>query len=109
VFDTPLPIGPSTAAHLRQHYAVGRILHSTVDGPDAPDGHLLYVKASLTGREPVDVTNYAASHPAFPHESTADQMFTEAQFESYRMLGRSAMASVHASAITLPEFFSTKP
>ena len=31
--------------------------------------------------------SYAIAHPAFPHESTIDQFFTESQFESYRALG----------------------
>ena len=35
----------------------------------------------------MDVRNYAAAHPAFPHETTLNQWFSEAQFESYRMLG----------------------
>jgi hypothetical protein len=26
-------------------------------------------------------------HPAFPHESTAEQWFTESQMEAYRVLG----------------------
>ena len=30
---------------------------------------------------------YATAHPDFPHESTADQWFSESQFESYRSLG----------------------
>ena len=41
------------------------------------------------------VLNYAKAHLAFPHESTANQWFTEAQFESYRALGyRSVEAAV---------------
>ncbi len=36
---------------------------------------------------PADVQNYAKTHPAFPNETTADQSFDEAQFESYRQLG----------------------
>ena len=35
----------------------------------------------------MDVANYAAAHPDFPHESTANQWFGESQFESYRVLG----------------------
>jgi hypothetical protein len=50
-------------------------------------GTLVYVKSSLTGDEPADVLQYRREHPAFPHESTADQDFDEAQFESYRKLG----------------------
>lgn len=48
---------------------------------------LLYVKATLCGDEPVDVTNYGIANPPFPHQSTTNQWFTEAQLESYRMLG----------------------
>jgi hypothetical protein len=33
------------------------------------------------------VLSYAMSHSTFPHETTANQFFTESQFESYRMLG----------------------
>jgi hypothetical protein len=72
-------------------WAVASIGYSEVDrredGTPAEDGVLLYVKTSLNGTEPVDVFNYARAHPAFPHESTADQLYTEAQFESYRALG----------------------
>jgi hypothetical protein len=31
--------------------------------------------------------HYATEHAVFPHESTADQFFSESQFESYRRLG----------------------
>jgi hypothetical protein len=48
---------------------------------------LLFIKATLTGDEPVDVRNYAADHPDFPNESTLNQLFDEPQWESYRKLG----------------------
>jgi hypothetical protein len=35
----------------------------------------------------MDVLSYAVSHSTFPHETTANQFFSESQFESYRMLG----------------------
>jgi hypothetical protein len=70
------------------HFAVGRIGYSEADGPGAPDGLLVYAKATLTGDEPSDILNYARSHPAFPHEPTGQQFYSEAQFESYRVLGR---------------------
>ena len=41
----------------------------------------------LHGSEAPDVLSYRAAHPTFPHETTADQWFTEAQTESYRKLG----------------------
>ena len=36
---------------------------------------------------PVDVGSYAKASRTFPHETTADQWFSESQFESYRALG----------------------
>ena len=53
----------------------------------ASPGLLIYLKPSLTGNEPADVTEYASCHDEFPHEPTADQFFDESQFESYRALG----------------------
>jgi hypothetical protein len=66
--------------------ALGRIAYpSPADEPDI--GLLLYIKPTLTGKEPADVSYYARSHPSFPHEPTYNQFFDEAQFESYRRLG----------------------
>jgi hypothetical protein len=60
------------------------------------DGLLLDIKPSLNGTEPADVFHYARAHPSFPHESTADQLYTEQQFESYRELGSHAMSTILA-------------
>ena len=48
---------------------------------------LMYIKSTITGDEPADVTEYASKHETFPHQTTADQFFDEQQFESYRKLG----------------------
>jgi len=66
--------------------AVATIRYSAVDGK-LKDGVLIYVKPMLLGNEPPDVESYAASQCGFPHESTANQWFSESQTESYRMLG----------------------
>jgi hypothetical protein len=52
-------------------------------------GYVLYIKPGFhnDGREPADVTAYALANVAFPHETTADQFFSESQLESYRALG----------------------
>jgi hypothetical protein len=70
-----------------RHAAIGRSRYSAVDGKDAPDGTIIYIKSSLTGNEPEDVRNYAALNPCFPHQPTTDQWFDEEQFEAYRRLG----------------------
>lgn len=66
------------------HAALARVTYATDPGAVS---WLLYVKPTLTGREPVDVREYHAAHPIFPHEPTIDQFFDEAQWESYRRLG----------------------
>ena len=48
---------------------------------------LLVVKPRLTKDAPLDLIQYQATHAAFPQESTLDQFFDEAQWESYRKLG----------------------
>jgi hypothetical protein len=70
----------------RWHCAIGTIRYDR-QNPREAAGTLLYIKSSLTGDESADVLRYASLHPAFPHESTADQFFDESQFESYRALG----------------------
>jgi hypothetical protein len=50
-------------------------------------GWLLYIKPGYHGIEPADIRSYALANTMFPHETTADQWFTESQFEAYRALG----------------------
>jgi hypothetical protein len=76
-----------TATGAGRYCAIGTIGYQAVDGPQAANGTLVYLKPGFYGDEPKDIFNYATAHPAFPHESTADQWFTESQFESYRALG----------------------
>lgn len=60
----------------------------TIQYPEGgPLGHLLYLKPGFLGTEPADVRAYAAASKTFPHETTADQFFSESQMESYRSLG----------------------
>jgi hypothetical protein len=68
---------------------------------------LIVVKPTLTGDEPLDVLQYAASHPTFPQEATSDQFFDEAQWESYRKLGEHVGAQVNL--IDLDAIFNALP
>src|SRR6201993_315552 len=76
--------------------AIGRIRYSAVDGSTAPDGIIVYIKPACYGDEPRDIYEYFKRSQTFPHESTADQFFSESQFESYRMLGASTMGRLCA-------------
>lgn len=69
-------------------------------GQQAPDlGLLLYLKLSVTGNESELIQRYRALHPAFPHETTADQFFSEEQFEAYRQLGVHVAEGLFSSAL----------
>jgi hypothetical protein len=78
------PRGDHTASVRREGFycAIGTIRY-----PEGEPGLLLYIKPGLYGGEPQDIVNYANENPAYPHEPTADQWFSESQFESYRRLG----------------------
>jgi len=85
-----------------RYCAVAEIDYGCVDNsPDltlvekqALSGTLIYIKASITGDEPPDIKQYSLTHPDFPHETTANQFFNEAQFESYRHLGSVAVEKI---------------
>jgi hypothetical protein len=62
-----------------------------VDGSNAPDGIVVYIKRACSGDKPRDIYKYFRRSETFRHESTADQFFSESQFESYRMLGAHIM------------------
>ncbi len=73
---------PPADASMGPHCAIGTIAY-----PGGREGILIYVKSSLTGDENDYVIDYKRRYPEFPHETTADQLFSEEQFEVYRALG----------------------
>ncbi|MCA1634515.1 MAG: hypothetical protein LC802_12680 [Acidobacteria bacterium] len=100
------------------HFAVGSILYSrehaealgwelppaaaaraTDEGQRADElartGVIILFKPVVTGRdEPADVRQFKLENSLFPQQTTADQWFDEAQFESYRRLGHLSAYSV---------------
>ena len=79
------PLRPNENGFARQSMVAGDIHY-----PEGDTGVLLLFKPALTGTEPADVAQYQKRNPAFPHESTVDQFYNEAQWESYRRLGEHA-------------------
>lgn len=51
-------------------------------------GVLVVVKPNVCDGLPVDLVNFKAENPQFPQQATADQFFSEAQWESYFQLGQ---------------------
>lgn len=54
---------------------------------DGREGVLIYARCVLTADAPWDVRAHHHEDPAFPHNSTGDQLYTDQKFESYRALG----------------------
>src|SRR6266513_2847999 len=107
-FGIPIEFGPMSIYSRSQidtlkgpghNSAIVRIRYSVVDGSAAPDGILVYIKPACYGDEPRDIYEYFKTSKTFPHESTADQFFTETQFESYRMLGVHTMEKLCAAPV----------
>ncbi|MFZ6723453.1 hypothetical protein [Undibacterium sp. Ji49W] len=48
---------------------------------------LIVIKPRLISDAPLDLVQYHSQHTDFPQESTVDQFFDDAQWESYRKLG----------------------
>ncbi|HUA35909.1 MAG TPA: hypothetical protein VMA09_20025 [Candidatus Binataceae bacterium] len=69
-----------------KHGAIARIKY--LDEPEENEHYLILIKPTLIGEEPEDLLNYHTAHPSFPQETTAEQFFDEAQWESYRRLGQ---------------------
>ncbi|WP_284620643.1 hypothetical protein [Aquabacterium humicola] len=73
-------------------------------GEGLPRGRILYLKPSTrnTARLEVDVRNYWLGSESFPHETTADQFFSEEQMEAYRALGEETCAEALKRVLVKP-------
>jgi hypothetical protein len=90
----PKPSDHGGAMFSRHHVVAAQVVYPDDGQISIRDGAagraqslLIIVKPTVTGDEPLDVLQYAGSHPTFPQETTSDQFFDEAQWESYRKLG----------------------
>ena len=95
----PLFPGDTAKRASDKKFSVGLIQYA-----NGQTGNLIYIKPCLDMKLPKDILAYAKAAATFPHQSTADQFFDEAQFESYRELGylcadaaaRTVEAAMHA-------------
>ncbi len=97
VYILPKQSSGQAASDEARYCAVADILYDQVD-EGGVNGTLIYIKPSIVQQPspatPFDVTNYARFSRDFPHETTADQWFSETQFESYRALGEDAVCAI---------------
>jgi hypothetical protein len=100
-------VEPGPAAALgraaQQAFTIGSITFGA-NGSAPVKGHILVLDAAMVDGLPVDVHDYAESHAEFPHVSTGDQLFTDRDFEAYRMLGREIANRAVSTPVTAPLF-----
>jgi hypothetical protein len=65
----------------------GHIVYPKDGRIEQQSGQLLYIKPWLPAGAPIELTAFKRIKPDFPHDTTANQFFTESDFESYRALG----------------------
>jgi hypothetical protein len=92
------------------YHAIGTIEYNdpAADGPGCENGKVIYIKPAYHGTEGAAIQAYAKANKTFPHETTADQWFTESQFESYRALALDIANDVLEQQdvrVTLERFF----
>jgi hypothetical protein len=100
-FESCIEILPGRGERDGAYCATAVIRYSEIDGNDAPDGQIVYIKPTMRGAGPpvpYDVYSYGKSQKDFPHETTTDQWFSESQFESYRMLGYHSLRQIVGAA-----------
>lgn len=83
--------------------ALATILYPAAEGEPAATGRLLYIKSYLPEEAPVELLACKVRREDFPHESTANQFFTESAFESYRHLGNYLARTIIGAALPQPE------
>lgn len=70
-------------------------------GSAADPSWIVWLKPTLFKGLSVDITTYGRLNPDFPQQSTANQFFDEAQWESYRRLGFAMGNQLFADPATL--------
>jgi len=69
-------------------------------------GVLFIVKPNMCQGVPVDLVNFKADNPLFPQEPTTDQLFGEAQWESYFQLGQTLGGTLHLQPLQAAASFT---
>ncbi|MBR0951269.1 patatin-like phospholipase family protein [Bradyrhizobium canariense] len=85
----------------RSHFRFCRIRYPLEENDQQEEiGYLVYLKLSLTGNEGEFIRRLKFDEPSFPHHPTANQFFTEVQFEAYRALGEHVGDKMFLPSIT---------
>jgi hypothetical protein len=85
----------------------------TITYPGGIKGTLVYARTVMTEAVPFDVRAYHEGDTTFPHDSTANQLYTDQKFEAYRELGvvagQNAIIAMQAALNPQPESERVSP
>jgi len=84
-FD-PTDLQRDENGYSKSHAIIGKICY-----PGGDIGWFVSIQLTVTGREPRDVLDYRRENPRFPFQPMTNQFYDEAQFESYKSLGKTAV------------------
>ena len=93
-FVSMIPTGDEDTL-ARSAFSRTGVLEATIRFGDDPRTicRLFYIKSTFVRSDDLVLRNYKVDHPAFPHETTAAQFFSDRQFEAYRRLGYAIASS----------------
>jgi hypothetical protein len=94
-FEPRLKVGDKT---MEQYGAYASITYSEDSRGRRQTGELIYIKPWLPDGVPSELKAFKQQKDSFPHETTANQFFTESDFESYRRLGQYLAAEILTAA-----------
>ena len=72
-----------------------KIIYPDCNGQPVLPGTLIIVKPHSLKGMGLDTLSYAGRHSDFPHQTTGDQFFDEAQWEAYHQLGFQAGSAIN--------------
>lgn len=79
----PIAAKEDECERVKAHATIARVTYPGTQKQST----ILFIKPGITDDLPPDLVNYQRSKKDFPQQSTLDQFFDEAQWESYRKLG----------------------
>ncbi|WP_048553931.1 hypothetical protein, partial [Nostocoides japonicum] len=89
----------------------GTITYPAASGlpPERRQGRLVVGRALLWSGLPYSLLSYAVGSPAFPHDSTSDQWFSDDQFTAYTELGRHVGSAMARADVAVPVSADASP
>ena len=103
--EPPVRLSPfGTLADIASPKSSSFLVMARIDYASGRTGYMIVLKPAMIHTLPLDLVSYKSANPTFPQQTTADQFFDEAQWESYFRLGEELASAITAEMLAdLPE------